>query len=88
MPNYPERFDLPPTDPVLTVRFNPETKERSLPHWLGEESASADELLTLAQALLGRAHARLSGQRQGQQCEERRAVRARANDASRARVPD
>jgi len=41
VPNYPERFNIAPTDPVLTVRFNPETKERSLdalrwglmPHW-------------------------------------------------------
>jgi putative SOS response-associated peptidase YedK len=39
--NYPARFNIAPTDPVLTVRFNPETKERSLdalrwglvPHW-------------------------------------------------------
>jgi putative SOS response-associated peptidase YedK len=41
LPNYPARFNIAPTDPVLTVRFNPETKERSLdalrwglvPHW-------------------------------------------------------
>jgi putative SOS response-associated peptidase YedK len=41
LPNYPERFNIAPTDPVLTVRFNPETRERSLdalrwglvPHW-------------------------------------------------------
>jgi putative SOS response-associated peptidase YedK len=41
VPNYPERFNIAPTDPVLTVRSNPETKERSLdalrwglvPHW-------------------------------------------------------
>jgi putative SOS response-associated peptidase YedK len=30
LPNYPARFNIAPTDPVLTVRFNPETKERSL----------------------------------------------------------
>ena len=30
LPNYPQRFNIAPTDPVLTVRFNPETKERSL----------------------------------------------------------
>jgi hypothetical protein len=28
LPNYPARFNIAPTDPVLTVRFNPETKER------------------------------------------------------------
>jgi putative SOS response-associated peptidase YedK len=41
LPNYPERFNIAPTDPVLTVRFNPKTKERTLdalrwglvPHW-------------------------------------------------------
>jgi putative SOS response-associated peptidase YedK len=41
LPNYPARFNIAPTDPVLAVRFNPETKERSLdalpwglvPHW-------------------------------------------------------
>jgi putative SOS response-associated peptidase YedK len=30
LPSYPERFNIAPTDPVLTVRFNLETKERSL----------------------------------------------------------
>ena len=30
LPNYPARFNIAPTDPVLTVRFNPETKERTL----------------------------------------------------------
>jgi hypothetical protein len=30
LPNYPERLNIPPTDPVLNVRFNPETKGRSL----------------------------------------------------------
>ena len=41
LPNYPERFNVAPTDPVLAVRFNAKTKERSLdalrwglvPHW-------------------------------------------------------
>ena len=41
LPNYPERYNIAPTDPVLAVRFNPETRERSLdalrwglvPHW-------------------------------------------------------
>jgi putative SOS response-associated peptidase YedK len=41
LPNYPERYNIAPTDPVLTVRLNPKTKARSLdalrrglvPHW-------------------------------------------------------
>jgi putative SOS response-associated peptidase YedK len=41
LPSYPARFNIAPTDPVLIVRFNQETKERSLdalrwglvPHW-------------------------------------------------------
>jgi putative SOS response-associated peptidase YedK len=41
LPNYPARFNIAPTDQVLTVRVNQETKERSLdllrwdllPHW-------------------------------------------------------
>jgi putative SOS response-associated peptidase YedK len=40
----PARFNIAPTDPVLTVRFNPETKERTLdalrwglvPHWAND----------------------------------------------------
>jgi putative SOS response-associated peptidase YedK len=42
LPNYPARFNIAPTDPVLTVRFNPKTTERTLdalrwgllPHWV------------------------------------------------------
>jgi hypothetical protein len=30
LPNYPARFDIAPTDPVLAMRFNPETKVRTL----------------------------------------------------------
>jgi len=30
LPNYPARFNIAPTQGVLTVRFNPETHERSL----------------------------------------------------------
>jgi putative SOS response-associated peptidase YedK len=31
LPNYyPERYSIAPTDPILAVRFNPETKQRSL----------------------------------------------------------
>jgi putative SOS response-associated peptidase YedK len=41
LPNYPARFNIAPTDPVLVVRFNQKTNERSLdalrwglvPHW-------------------------------------------------------
>jgi putative SOS response-associated peptidase YedK len=35
LPEYPERFNIAPTDPALAVRSNPETKERSLdaPRW-------------------------------------------------------
>jgi putative SOS response-associated peptidase YedK len=41
LPNYPARFNIAPTQAVLVVRYNPETKERSLdalrwglvPHW-------------------------------------------------------
>ena len=41
LPNYPARFNIAPTDAVLTVRFNPKTSERTLdalrwglvPHW-------------------------------------------------------
>jgi putative SOS response-associated peptidase YedK len=41
LPNYPERYNIAPTDPVLVVRVNRKTEERSLdalrwglvPHW-------------------------------------------------------
>jgi hypothetical protein len=44
LPNYPARFNIAPTDPVLTVRFSPETKERTfdalrwglVPHWAND----------------------------------------------------
>jgi putative SOS response-associated peptidase YedK len=44
LPNYPARFNVAPTDPVLTVRFNPKTTERTLdalrwglvPHWAND----------------------------------------------------
>ena len=29
LPNYPARFNIAPTNQILTVRFNPETEERS-----------------------------------------------------------
>lgn len=45
-PNYPARYNLAPTEPVLTVRYNPKTRERALdalrwglvPHWAKELS--------------------------------------------------
>jgi putative SOS response-associated peptidase YedK len=44
LPNYPARFNIAPTDPVLAVRFNPKTTERTLdalrwglvPHWAND----------------------------------------------------
>jgi hypothetical protein len=49
LPNYPARYNIAPTQPVLTVRFNPQTKERSLdplrwglvPHWAKDVSFGA-----------------------------------------------
>ena len=46
VPNFPARFNLAPTQDVLAVRFNPETRERSLdplrwgliPHWAKDQS--------------------------------------------------
>jgi putative SOS response-associated peptidase YedK len=46
LPNWPPRYNIAPTQDILTVRFNPETKERSLdalrwglvPHWAKELS--------------------------------------------------
>ena len=48
-PNYPPRYNIAPTDPVLVVRLNPKTKERSLdalrwglvPHWAKDMSFGA-----------------------------------------------
>jgi putative SOS response-associated peptidase YedK len=48
-PNYPPRYNIAPTDPVLVVRFNPRAKERSLdalrwglvPHWAKDLSFGA-----------------------------------------------
>jgi putative SOS response-associated peptidase YedK len=41
LPHYHARYNIAPTDPVLTMRFNPKTKEQTLdalrwglvPHW-------------------------------------------------------
>lgn len=49
LPNYPARYNLAPTQPVLAVRCNPETRERSLdalrwglvPHWAKDLSIGA-----------------------------------------------
>lgn len=49
LPNWPARYNIAPTQPILTVRFNPETKERSLdllrwglvPHWAKDLSFGA-----------------------------------------------
>src|SRR6266851_4379444 len=44
--NYPARFNIAPTDPVLTVRFNLETKERSLDALLSSRSSRTTTPLT------------------------------------------
>jgi putative SOS response-associated peptidase YedK len=49
VPNYPARYNLAPTEPVLAVRYNPETRERALdplrwglvPHWAKDLSFGA-----------------------------------------------
>jgi putative SOS response-associated peptidase YedK len=49
LPNYPGCFNIAPTQPVLTIRYNPETRERSLdalrwglvPHWAKDLSFGA-----------------------------------------------
>ena len=49
VPNYPARYNVAPTDPILAVRFNPRTGERSLdalrwglvPHWAKDLSMGA-----------------------------------------------
>jgi putative SOS response-associated peptidase YedK len=46
LPNYPVRFNIAPTDPVLTVRFNPETKERSADVLLNSRSSRTTTPLT------------------------------------------
>ena len=48
VPNYPERFNIAPTDPILAVRFNAKTGVRSLdalrwglvPHWAKDLSSA------------------------------------------------
>jgi putative SOS response-associated peptidase YedK len=49
LPNYPARYNIAPTQPVLAVRYNAETRERSLdalrwglvPHWAKDISFGA-----------------------------------------------
>lgn len=49
LPNYPARYNVAPTQPVLAVRFNPATGQRSLdplrwglvPHWAKDLSIGA-----------------------------------------------
>lgn len=49
LPNYPAHYNLAPTQPVLTVRFNAETRQRALdalrwglvPHWAKDLSFGA-----------------------------------------------
>jgi putative SOS response-associated peptidase YedK len=49
LPNYPARYNIAPTQAVLAVRLNPETRERSLdvlrwglvPHWSKDLSVGA-----------------------------------------------
>jgi putative SOS response-associated peptidase YedK len=58
-PNYPARFNIAPTDPVLAVRFNPKTGQRSLdalrwglvPHWAKDLSMGARLINARAETL-------------------------------------
>ena len=58
-PNYPARFNIAPTDPVLAVRFNAKTGERSLdalrwglvPYWAKDLSIGARLINARAETL-------------------------------------
>lgn len=58
-PNYPARFNIAPTDPVLAVRVNPKTGQRSLdtlrwglvPHWAKDLSMGARLINARAETL-------------------------------------
>jgi putative SOS response-associated peptidase YedK len=58
-PNYPARFNIAPTDPVLAVRVHPRTGERSLdalrwglvPHWAKDLSGGAKLINARAETL-------------------------------------
>ena len=57
--NYPERFNIAPTDPVLAVRLNAKTKERSLdalrwglvPHWEKDLKTGAKKINARAETV-------------------------------------
>jgi len=59
LPNYPARFNIAPTDPVLAVRVNPKTRERSLdalrwglvPHWAKDLKMGARLINARAESL-------------------------------------
>lgn len=59
LPNYPARYNIAPTDPVLTVRFNPKTKEQTLdalrwglvPHWAKDLKFGATTINTRAETV-------------------------------------
>ena len=59
LPNYPERFNIAPTDPVLAVRFNAKTRERTLdalrwglvPHWAKDLKAGATKINARAETV-------------------------------------
>jgi putative SOS response-associated peptidase YedK len=59
LPNYPARYNIAPTDPVLAVRFNAKTGERSLdvlrwgliPHWAKDKSNAAKCINARAESL-------------------------------------
>ncbi len=59
VPNYPARFNIAPTDPVLAVRFNAKTGERSLdalrwglvPYWAKDLSMGARLINARAETL-------------------------------------
>jgi putative SOS response-associated peptidase YedK len=59
LPNFPARYNVAPTDPVLTVRFNRKTGERSLdalrwglvPHWAKDLKFGARTINARAESL-------------------------------------
>src|SRR5690348_15834772 len=59
VPNYPARYNIAPTDPVLAVRFNRKTGERTLdhlhwgliPHWAKDLKIGARTINARAESL-------------------------------------
>ena len=57
--NYPARYNVAPTQPVLAVRYNPKRRERSLdalrwglvPHWAKDLSVGAHQINARAETL-------------------------------------